>query len=429
MNSDDLYNAFDKIDDTFAAQSEAARSGSGLGAGDNAAKQNGNRRGGQRSRVFPVLSLVLLLAVGLAVGLLISAKGKKSRSNNTMLNNNTPIPTATLPPATETPGPTATLPPATASTTEQPSAAAASPTPVDHPPQDELLKIEVFNGEVRFMRIATTPEAAYYQKGTADIPFNTIPNVSEGAPVSDPYAVLHALFLAVDKKEASASGWYNGNVFDHYVYLYDKDTAIPWHYVFAFDESGEMMVVNNGELIAFVKLSEAEAASILATLPVRETGDRPATEVPATATPEPTPTPRDEKRDRLNELITESYKSLTESERAAFEAAHPAESHEDFALRYFDGEGGYAFEAWTSYGVFSGASVWFMPLMMQSEYENTVCGYTFFFSSDCRILAVKEGEECEIDDAYSKGWLTEEDIAKLHEIHTLVLSVYYNLNS
>ena len=119
----------------------------------------------------------------------------------------------------------------------------------------------------------------------------------------------------------------------------------------------------------------------------------------------PTPTPRDEKRDRLNELITESYKSLTESERAAFEAAHPAESHEDFALRYFDGEGGYA------------------------EYENTVCGYTFFFSSDCRILAVKDGEECEIDDAYSKGWLTEEDIAKLHEIHTLVLSIYYNLNS
>ncbi|MBP5730571.1 MAG: hypothetical protein J6X19_05140 [Clostridia bacterium] len=429
MNSDDLHNAFENIDDTFAAQSEAARSGFGLGAGDNAAKQNGNRRGGQRSRVFPVLSLVLLLAVGLAVGLLISAKGKKSRSNNTMLNNNTPIPTATLPPATETPGPTATLPPATASTTEQPSAAAASPTPVDHPPQDELLKIEVFNGEVRFMRIATTPEAAYYQKGTAHIPFNTIPNVSEGAPVSDPYAVLHALFLAVDKKEASASGWYNGNVFDHYVYLYDKDTAIPWHYVFAFDESGEMMVVNNGELIAFVKLSEAEAASILATLPVRETGDRPATEVPATATPAPTPTPRDEKRDRLNELITESYKSLTESERAAFEAAHPAESHEDFALRYFDGEGGYAFKAWTSYGVFSGASVWFMPGVLQWEYENTVCGYTFFFSSDCRILAVKDGEECEIDDAYRKGWLTEEDIAKLHEIHTLVLSIYYNLNS
>ena len=143
----------------------------------------------------------------------------------------------------------------------------------------------------------------------------------------------------------------------------------------------------------------------------------------------PTPTPRDEKRDRLNELITESYKSLTESERAAFEAAHPAESHEDFALRYFDGEGGYAFLSWTSYGVFSGTSVWLMPLMMQSEYENTVCGYTFFFSSDCRILAVKDGEECEIDDAYRKGWLTEEDIAKLHEIHTLVLSIYYNLNS
>ena len=140
----------------------------------------------------------------------------------------------------------------------------------------------------------------------------------------------------------------------------------------------------------------------------------------------PTPTPRDEKRDRLNELITESYKSLTESERAAFEAAHPAES---FALRYFDGDGGYAFEAWTSYGVFSGASVWFMPGVLQWEYENTVCGYTFFFSSDCRILAVKDVEECEIDDAYSKGWLTEEDIAKLHEIHTLVLSVYYNLNS
>ena len=47
MNSDDLYNAFENIDDTFAAQSEAARSGSGLGAGNNAAKQNGNRRSGQ----------------------------------------------------------------------------------------------------------------------------------------------------------------------------------------------------------------------------------------------------------------------------------------------------------------------------------------------------------------------------------------------
>ena len=416
MNSDDLYNAFENIDDTFAAQSEAARSGSGLGAGDNAAKQSGNRRGGQRSRVFPVLSLVLLMAIGLAIGLLISAKGKKSRSGNTMLNNNTPIPTATLPPAT-------------AATTEQPSAAAASPTPVDHPPQDELLKIEVFNGEVRFMRIATTPEAAYYQKGINAIPFNTIPDVSEGVPASDPHSVLHALFLTVDKKEASASGWYNGNVFDHYVYLYDKDTSIPWHYVFAFNESGEMMVVNNGELIAFVKLSEAEAASILATLPVRETGDRPATEAPATATPEPTSTPYDEKRDRLNELITESYKSLTESERAAFEAAHPEESHEDFPLRYFDGDGGYAFGAWTSYGVFSGSSVWFMPGLLQYEYETTVCGYTFFFFCDCRFLVVKDGEECKIDDAYSKGWLTDEDIAKLHEIHTLVLSVYYNLNS
>ena len=78
MNSDDLYNAFDKIDDTFAAQSEAARSGSDPGAGDNAAKQSGNRRSSQRSRVFPVLSLFLLLAIGLAVGLLISAKSKKN---------------------------------------------------------------------------------------------------------------------------------------------------------------------------------------------------------------------------------------------------------------------------------------------------------------------------------------------------------------
>ena len=180
-----------------------------------------------------------------------------------------------------------------------------------------------------------------------------------------------------------------------------------------------------------IKNSEPPASSPKADEPTLAPTVEPPASSPTDGEPTlaPTSTPYDEKRDRLNELITESYKSLTESERAAFEAAHPEESHEDFALRYFDGDGGYAFGAWTSYGVFSGASVWFMPGVLQWEYENTVCGYTFFFFSDCRILIVKDGEECEIDDAYSKGWLTDEDIAKLHEIHTLVLSVYYNLNS
>ena len=54
---------------------------------------------------------------------------------------------------------------------------------------------------------------------------------------------------------------------------------------------------------------------------------------------------------KLNEYISESYKLLTETQRAAFE-----ELHDTIHFRYFD-EDGYAARSATSYGVFSAGSV------------------------------------------------------------------------
>lgn len=135
----------------------------------------------------------------------------------------------------------------------------------------------------------------------------------------------------------------------------------------------------------------------------------------------PEPTPSIEEINRLNGLITESYKLLTESERTAFERLH---EFGDTEFRYFDDENGYAFHYATSYGVFNGTSVWIIPNGFAEDYEITVCGYTFYYSSGCRIIAYKNGEECEIKVAYKNGWLTEEDIAALYEIHTLVVNIY-----
>jgi hypothetical protein len=138
-------------------------------------------------------------------------------------------------------------------------------------------------------------------------------------------------------------------------------------------------------------------------------------------TPLPEPTPSIEEINRLNGLITESYKLLTESERTAFERLH---EFGDTEFRYFDDENGYAFHYATSYGVFNGTSVWIIPNGFAEDYEITVFGYTFYYSSGCRIIAYKNGEECEINVAYKNGWLTEEDIAALYEIHTLVVNIY-----
>ena len=138
-------------------------------------------------------------------------------------------------------------------------------------------------------------------------------------------------------------------------------------------------------------------------------------------TPLPEPTPSIEEINRLNGLITESYKLLTESERTAFERLH---EFGDIEFRYFDDENGYAFHYATCYGVFNGTSVWIIPNGFAEDYEITVFGYTFYYSSGCRIIAYKNGEECEINVAYKNGWLTEEDIAALYEIHTLVVNIY-----
>ena len=113
---------------------------------------------------------------------------------------------------------------------------------------------------------------------------------------------------------------------------------------------------------------------------------------------------------------------LTYAERVAFEELHELSRKN---IRYFDDEDGYGSEYITSYGVFSGASVWFFPSMMTAEYEMTISGYTFYHSNLCKFLVFKDGEECEINVAFSKGWLTEEDIAALCEIHTLVERIYY----
>lgn len=134
------------------------------------------------------------------------------------------------------------------------------------------------------------------------------------------------------------------------------------------------------------------------------------------------PSASEKEINRLNELVTESYKLLTEAERTAFEESHNISRER---IRYFDGEDGYASENITSYGVFNGVSVWFVPSQMQAEYEMTICGHRFFHASECRFYVIKDGEECELHVAYDRGWLTEEDIALLHEIHTLVERVYY----
>lgn len=69
------------------------------------------------------------------------------------------------------------------------------------------------------------------------------------------------------------------------------------------------------------------------------------------------------------------------------------------------------------YGTVNGCIVIFGEAQLTAERSLTVADYVFSYPMWFNIYVYKDGECCYLEEAYDKGWLTNEHIAQLHERH------------
>lgn len=55
-----------------------------------------------------------------------------------------------------------------------------------------------------------------------------------------------------------------------------------------------------------------------------------------------------------------------------------------------------------------------------------IAGYTFEWKDQFDLYAYREGEACELKEAYERGWLTNVQIGKIHERHKEMYAMYLN---
>jgi hypothetical protein len=104
--------------------------------------------------------------------------------------------------------------------------------------------------------------------------------------------------------------------------------------------------------------------------------------------------------------------NLPEDLRAEVEAAYVKR----FGLRSFPGwleTGGYVHY----YGTFNGCVVLYHSSMLTAVESRDIGGYVFSNGNMFTLMAYKDGELLDLEDAYAEGWMTKEDIGKIHQKH------------
>lgn len=77
---------------------------------------------------------------------------------------------------------------------------------------------------------------------------------------------------------------------------------------------------------------------------------------------------------------------------------------------------GYCKQAWY-YGTINGCIVTFLETSLQAEHTIKVADCLFMYRTSFVIPVYKDGAVCTLEEAYEKGWLTQEHIAQLHVRH------------
>ena len=104
--------------------------------------------------------------------------------------------------------------------------------------------------------------------------------------------------------------------------------------------------------------------------------------------------------------------NLPEDVRAEVEAAYV----KHFGLRSFPGwleTGGYVHY----YGTFNRCVVMFHSSMLTMVEKRDIAGYVFSDGNQFTLLAYKDGELLDLEDAYAEGWMTKEDIGEIYQRH------------
>lgn len=104
--------------------------------------------------------------------------------------------------------------------------------------------------------------------------------------------------------------------------------------------------------------------------------------------------------------------NLPEDLRAEAEAAYA----KHFELRSFPGwleTGGYVHY----YGTFNRCVVMFHSSMLTMVEKRDIAGYLFSDGNQFTLLAYKDGELLDLEDAYAEGWMTKEDIGEIYQRH------------
>ena len=80
------------------------------------------------------------------------------------------------------------------------------------------------------------------------------------------------------------------------------------------------------------------------------------------------------------------------------------------------------------YGTYSGCTVAYIHgpfgYLAWIEYER-VGNYTFTYSSSQKLKAYKDGNYLSLKDAYDAGWLDNDDVKKIHELHKQNFPICY----
>ena len=121
--------------------------------------------------------------------------------------------------------------------------------------------------------------------------------------------------------------------------------------------------------------------------------------------------------DTISNLLLKRYIDLSSKERTEFVALVNEESGETQSFKFFDDPDGYIPDFATSYGKFGKNSVWFIPGNLTMVDVKEVGGYKFIHSSSFAIKVFASGEILDLNDAYQKRVLTQQDIAELYSLH------------
>lgn len=125
-------------------------------------------------------------------------------------------------------------------------------------------------------------------------------------------------------------------------------------------------------------------------------------------------TPRT-RSNRLAELIEDSYKDLTEELKEEYESYLNSFKYFPIPFTYLNKEEYEKIGGTIVYGVFNGYIVYYPEPVVFERYIEMVANYGFYVGNG--IKAYKNEHTYTLLNAYESGLLTDNDVAKIYEIH------------